>query len=558
MSTLTRTHAAMTEYKAPWAGASKRSIADKLDEVCSLLDWTGVDRTGTHDNTLLINNAIGQAITAGVQLVLPSGTLYCAGGLMATTTSTDDWGRRFMMRGQGKGLTRIRSAAGGAALSLTGAAGGSGMHGYAKLSDFSLESTNVLGNGIFVENHAFSVFSRLRVYGFYRGWYLRDTLSSSLEDVETMWCHHGMAADRKADGDGYHSGPNNLDFRHVTFGNISYTGVTLDVGATLNYDGGSMENIGYAPGGEGTPADRWALRLNSMGLEGSAGCTVKGVYFEGNRGWADIWIDQQANDSAYSIQGNTFNRIGDPVNTYVWPDGTPTPYPAHTPGGAPTMDTAAPNIPHDVNPNWQKYTASNIKVTAQSARQVRLGIRDNGFKGLSAYVENAARPYFSIQENSPNVHYVQDGNFFGDPTLAPCCRETPSFKAANSYDHAGPNGVQSQVLFNSVSWNEGAGYDAANSRFIAYRPVRMAFTARVTLANLAAPGDVTLALMVDGANYAYAQGSPGNSNGITMTVSDTLNLRPYQVVTVAIYVADGDGATVKGGTVYSSFEGHPV
>ena len=153
-------------------------------------------------------------------------------------------------------------------------------------------------------------------------------------------------------------------------------GCTFTDPTALTFVGGGIEGNGIG----GAAANKGGCIIYSAvagSLEGAAGPTFIGTYFEQNAGQADIWITAGYTDGNVTLcaMGCTFNRIS------------------------------------NVN-----YTANNIRVdlVGTGAGKFSMSALSCGFVGLNTYVASAARPYVVINAGgATNYDFVDHGCTYG-------------------------------------------------------------------------------------------------------------------------------------------------
>jgi hypothetical protein len=264
--------------------------------------------------------------------------------------------------GDGSG-TQITVAANVAGIEFRGGASVSGDVGYhVRVGDFMLLRSGLVGNGtgIKIDNYAWSDFERIAIYGFDAGISATDFLSSTLRRVTVRNCKRGIDA---AYSD--FSRPNALSFIDVELGLNTEYGALINSPATLNWIGGAVEGNGI--GGTGSLGFQGGVKIINGGTEGAAGVAFRSVYFEKNKGSADINIDHTANRCVYLIDGCTFNRI----------DST-------------------------------DYVINNVAVAAGGTSFIAVDISASGFQGYGSYTENAGRQYIAVTGLSNAAVVVDD------------------------------------------------------------------------------------------------------------------------------------------------------
>lgn len=90
-------------YQAPYSNTRPTTAAAALARCISVMDFSGVDNTGTTDSSTGINNAVAATVSGGVALFFPPG-IYLAENLSALA--------KMNLVGSGANLTTIRLASG--------------------------------------------------------------------------------------------------------------------------------------------------------------------------------------------------------------------------------------------------------------------------------------------------------------------------------------------------------------------------------------------------------------------------------------------------------------
>lgn len=264
-------------------------------------------------------------------------------------TSVD--AKRGGLIGEGPNGTILRSAFSGAVLNLVGGAS-PGIALHSRFGDFMLYRQGLAktGTGITIDNFAWSDFERIAIYGFDTGIAGSDFLTSTLRRCTIRNNKCGLTL-------GYtdFSRPNALSFMDLELGMNSEFGAILSSPTTLNWIGGAVEGNGI--GNVGDRGFVGGVLLVDGGHEGAVGASFQSVYFEYNKGTADVRMDHTANDAVYSFEGCTFNRISS-----------------------------------------EHYVTANISLSAGGTSVVNVGINRCAFKGFNSYVESAARPYIGIPD----------------------------------------------------------------------------------------------------------------------------------------------------------------
>jgi hypothetical protein len=116
------------------------------------------------------------------------------------------------------------------------------------------------------------------------------------------------------------------------------------------------------------------VKIINGGTEGAAGVKFTSVYFEKNKGSADVNIDHTVNNCVYSFDTCTFNRISS-----------------------------------------TDFVTNNISVAAGGTASICVDVKSSGFQAYGSYVENSGRKYIAVSGLSNAAVTVDDGRF---PLLA--------------------------------------------------------------------------------------------------------------------------------------------
>jgi hypothetical protein len=137
-------------FLASGSNTGYRSIASKLGESLSVLDFIGVDPTGATDSTVGIRNGDAAATAAGVDLFYPPGTYLLA---VPTGTSANAINRTgCTWRGAGRTVSILKAAAGvwGLGARMVRITGSSGTDTYDLGFDTSLPTIQAVSGGCYV------------------------------------------------------------------------------------------------------------------------------------------------------------------------------------------------------------------------------------------------------------------------------------------------------------------------------------------------------------------------------------------------------------------------
>jgi len=417
----------------PGAGVSGNALVSTITAFISTTSVTLADNATTAvstsqtivygtDDTTSIQNAINYLISIGGKLIVPAGDYFInPTGLTAIMTNTGDAANnRISIEGDGSGCTMFYYAGTNSVLTIEGVSSNfityfkvSGLHFYSAVNQ---KPTSLIGLGIIYA--AWFEVNDILIEGFYYGVLGYDILSSSFHRLNTRWNWCGFAASRLSLSD-----PNAITFDSCEFGQNVIYGAALADTTTVNFIGGAFEENGiYGNSGSG------GLLLssnNSIMIDGGAGATLHGVYFEGNGGLSDVNISAGGTDGSTSflIQGCTFNRLSNATNA---------------------------------------FTTNNISllVGSTTTSKIKLTVLGCGFQQFATYVASSSRPYINILNPNAGAKWnFSDGggsNMYGNsvekPTLnniAPVKTDAALLSAAVVFN--GSLGVITNYILNVSS-----------------------------------------------------------------------------------------------------------
>jgi hypothetical protein len=336
------------------SGAVGRTVHQKLQDLVSVKDF-GAKGDGTTDDTTAIQAAIYYAQTNGGCVYLPAGIYIISSSLNVQINSgVTNPLLRPSMRGDGAGATTIIQTANASGLVITGYTGNPA--DYMDLEDFTLQSNAVggYGNGISFSDSAFVNIDNVEVLGWENGVYGVDALSMTFTRLVSRFNINGFRFESSGSGTGYTSEPNAITFLGCTIGNnTNYGGWVIGAG-TFTFVGGSIESNGESTAMSST---KWGLRITNSGgnfdQQSAVGINLQGVYFEGNGGQANLWIEQSVSRPGMSgsVSGCSFVVLG------------------------------------------SSYPAASVYLTAtNSAYAFPIAFTGCGWSGLNVYTPSASRP----------------------------------------------------------------------------------------------------------------------------------------------------------------------
>ena len=274
------------------SGAVGRTVHQKLQDLVSVKDF-GATGNGTTDDTTAIQAAIYYAQTNGGCVYLPAGIYIISSSLNVQINSGGLPLLRPSICGDGAGATTILQTANASGIVVTGYV--SNPADYMDLEDFTLQSNAVggYGNGISFSDSAFVNIDNVEVLGWENGVYGIDALSMTFTRLVSRFNINGFRFESSGSGTGYTSEPNAITMLGCTIGNnTNYGGWVVGAG-TFTFVGGSIESNGESTT---TLSTKWGLRITNSGgnfdQQSANGFNLQGVYFEGNGGQANLWVEQ--------------------------------------------------------------------------------------------------------------------------------------------------------------------------------------------------------------------------------------------------------------------------
>lgn len=332
---------------------------------------------GVTDDYASIQAALTFATTYGGTVFFPAGTYVCNTPLVVDTgTSWSHHGPRANLKGAGSANTRLLCTAASVQF-LT--IGGFGAQYYINIEGLYFQGPGYVdetghpavdgygtGTAIRVQASSWSRFSDVVVRGWGTAYNITDTFSMLFDGCYVQSNLQGLTL-----GTTIYAHPNAITFVSCGISDNKNYGVYADLATTLNMTGGSVENNGI--GGSGVFVGGVFV---SGGTDGAAQVNMSGVYFEGNAGTADVYINNATNPGASSFSGCTFNRI---YNT--------------------------------------DYVTNNILIGSGVGMINKVSVQGCGFQGFNTYVANAARKYINTTGAGSQASW--SGCFFGSALETP-------------------------------------------------------------------------------------------------------------------------------------------
>ncbi|WP_336763440.1 glycosyl hydrolase family 28-related protein [Asaia sp. VD9] len=280
----------------------------------------GAKGDGTSDDSAAFNEAIAALSTSGGMIYVPTG-IYIVENIVLNVDTLSTLGHRIGFYGDGSAnsvlssseatnssfIVKVESHPSEAANSVI-----SGV----SFRDMQFAILNGLGTPFILKNTAYASFYSCIFRGGSNTFHSDGSLSSSFINCQFTDAHdHGLFADP-----GSFAYPNQLSFFQCVFGANGITGLYAINPGGIRVFGGSIEGNGIRNGD-----NSWGggVVIDSTGGAGNNNClSLYGVYFESNRGMADIMIVHA--DSAQNInfnvsdcsfgRGNTIDAVN---NIYV-------------------------------------------------------------------------------------------------------------------------------------------------------------------------------------------------------------------------------------------------
>lgn len=326
-------------------------------------DWDGL--TGT-DDTIQAQACINAAMAAKYSILAPSGYYKITSQLVIDNSTSVSYVDRHKVdfRGEGTHVTGFQVV--GFAESAIKVIGGQGVGAipgqcFEQIRDFRVSGQLVNGSfGIWLDTTQHISLSNVEIEGFDLGLYQLDVDFANFTKVIVHWNKRGMLAEERSPRSINSTRPNGINYTSCQWGGNSQYGGTWNGGGNVNIYGGDVEGNGI--GGSG---NTWGLLFNGMGVQSGVGCNLDGVYFEHNKGVADVWVI-----------ANTAPAVG--LNP---------PHCVHV------VKSCSFNRVSGVD-----FTTTNILASFDKsvAGKQKLVVRDSSFKGYNNYIPTAGREYIQF------------------------------------------------------------------------------------------------------------------------------------------------------------------
>ena len=382
MADLTAAIAALTASLASSSGSSMigfiqagtsavaTTAQTKMRETISVKDFGAVG-DDTHDDTTNIQAAINYANTIGGDVYFPPGVYRINNGLTINNSGDASARIKASLYGDSSASVLIRGMPGTYdMLTITGGTG-AGAESHQVIRGLFFVKEDYVGFCVGGDNLAFLSLEDVCCYNGEYAFYVTDVLSSVFYNCIFRQAKIGMRAEYTN-----FTYPNALTMVGCVIGNNQDAGIWIIGGTNFNMFGGSVESNGIT----GVSATKFGVLLNNSGVQGSVSGNFSGVYFENNKGTADVWLANSAQPAAASISGCSFARV-DSVN----------------------------------------YVTNNIYVETSGAGVTQsVSVAGCGFKYFNTYVPNSGRKYINSSSTSGGVSTVAwSGCVFQSATETP-------------------------------------------------------------------------------------------------------------------------------------------
>ncbi len=322
----------------------------------------GAIGNGAADDTAAIQTAINAATATGGTVYFPRGIYNISSSLSYTPASGTEPAYRVHFSGDGIGASAIKQTGTGNGLTIAGFTGSPlNPNLFTHITDLTFVGSGS-GQGLSVNAGAYIYVESCHFTGWAYGFYGSNFLSSTFTSCAFRFNDRGFLVERITGGN-FASSPNAITLVNCQVGaNSLFGGWVLGPGV-FTMQGGAIEANGTTNGS----ASNWGLKISepsgSTATESAVGISIDGVYFEANKGIADLWIESSSAKPGVTnnINGCSFVRVG------------------------------------------SLYSTNNILLSSTAGAGFNNFISGCGFKGLGGYTSSASRMTISNSNNKVNV-----------------------------------------------------------------------------------------------------------------------------------------------------------
>ncbi|WP_313495472.1 hypothetical protein [Pseudoxanthomonas mexicana] len=355
------------------APAYLKTVSDMLNagEVDALRgiprsEWSAIQSgSSAYNAAAALNSLLSAMKSRGGTLVLPNGKISISSGLLLDYTglANDEGNTRIVIRGQGSKSSEIKlTATSGAALRVLGSWPFSQS---LQLSNMRLTGGGGTSRALLLESCASVRLDDVVMRGAQYGMECVDVLSLQWLNSAAVFNSYGILARKNT-----LTFPNLYNFVGGSIGGNGIYGADFQGGCLTNMIGVGIEGNGLS---EATAANAWGVRLYDTGTEGRAAGCLSGCYFEGNKGQADLWVNQLVYEVALSVQGCTFNRLSS-----------------------------------------TDFTVNNVRLQTSSTGKISAMISGNGFMRAGTYAANSGRRTILGTGASRSISIHETCNVYSD------------------------------------------------------------------------------------------------------------------------------------------------
>ena len=410
-------------YSAQGIGAVTRTVQSKLRETLSVKDF-GAIGDGIADDTAAIQRCI-DAITD-----LPfGGVAYLpAGQYKVTSNITITWPNLVVLQGAGQWLVNIldyrADVTTNGCITYDAQAAAGGINGYmftwtggftlTKSVNYTQASGGVItvvgtGKGLFINTVVGGVFRDIAVRGYEYNIYAIDCLGNVFRDIYSNFTNYGLYFR----GVYYFSPPNAVTAENVVTSGCGVWGIYIN-GGMVQVTGGTCSDCGTMATTSGG-----ICIVDDFNTPLPQTSTVNNVWFERNRGQADVYVTNTVGSVvpfSIKIENNFFSRLDSTL-----------------------------------------YTLHNIYVAALANTTIKIESDTNGFRGYGSYVASAARKYIAAGgAYAAQIEYALLNDTYTDPIESPQIAdggsEYTSLGIVNKLSFSGNTGYQAFIQNDTGNW----------------------------------------------------------------------------------------------------------